>query len=118
MISLFPKKLIQAGVDLVEIGRFAQFEQDRNHVFLQKTFSPTELTYCFSFSNPVVHLAGTFAAKEAVSKALGVKKFPYIEVEIVRDDAGKPEAFHVGKKLSITISITHTDTTACAIAVG
>ncbi len=118
MFSFFHNKAPAAGIDLVENSRFSSFKANQEHPFLQKVFSPEELSYCFSYSDPVPHLSGTFAAKEAVSKALGVSKYPFAEVLIIRDSQGKPDAFHKGKKLPLSLSISHTDTHACAIAVG
>jgi holo-[acyl-carrier protein] synthase len=108
----------KAGIDIAEISRFEQFSGDKDHHFLRKTFSDDELSYCFSHKNPSSHLAGMFCAKEAVSKALGIEKYPFIEVEIKHTDSGAPYACHHGKKLPVAISISHTHTTACAVALG
>lgn len=74
-------------------------------------------------------LAGTFAVKEAVSKALGTgfRSFGPREIEVLRDDLGKPFVrLHGGaKKLAeelaiqqIHVSITNTAEYAAAFAVG
>lgn len=106
------------GIDLVDISCFEPFQQDKEHAFLKKVFSDVERAYCFTYKEPASHLAGTFAAKEAVSKALGVSLFPFAEIEIRRMESGAPEVWHKGKKLSVKISISHTDTLATAIAVA
>lgn len=104
------------GIDIVEVNRFIQFKHDKDHPFLRKVFFVSEITYCFSFQNPEVHLAGFFALKEASSKALGVKLYPFAELEIRHDNDGAPEVWHNDKKLGIKGSISHTDDTAIAIA--
>lgn len=104
---------MKVGIDLIEVHRFKKMKK----VFLEKVFSKHEQLYCNAFKDSATHYAGTFAAKEAVSKALGVQQYPYIEVEIRRNKAGKPEAFHHGKKLAIAVSISHTKDFATAIAV-
>lgn len=109
-------KTIGVGIDLVDVKRFKKFNKDKESSFLKKVFLKGEVDYCFKYKDPSVHLAGSFAAKEAVSKALGVEKFPFAEVEIRHRPDGAPEAWHKGKKLSVKISITHTDTVAAAIA--
>ena len=58
------------GIDIVETHRFTLFKS-RDDQFLLDNYSAEELAYCFSFKDPSEHLAGTFAAKEAVFKALG-----------------------------------------------
>lgn len=102
------------GLDLVAIKRFKQLK--RTSVVLQKGFTKRELDYCFAFKDPAPHLAGLFAAKEAVAKALDEKVVVY-EIEIRHDKNGKPQVWRKNKKdKKITVSITHTDTIAAAIA--
>lgn len=110
--------LKKAGIDLVEVARFHPFVHNKKHSFLRKAFSEKELTYCFSYKNPAVHLAGIFAAKEAVAKALGADTVAFIELEIRHAKGGAPEVWRNDCKLPIAISITHTDAMAAAIAVG
>lgn len=105
------------GIDIVEIRRFKKFTKDAGHHFLKKVFSEDELAYCFSYKAPDIHLAALFAAKEAASKALGTTAFPFIELEIRHKKNGAPEVYKDGKKLSVKISITHTDSFAAAVAV-
>lgn len=106
----------KVGIDIVEVARFEKFACDRNHHFLRKTFTLHEVDYCFLNQDVAPHLAGIFAAKEAVSKALGVKNEPFIEIEIRHDRNGMPEAYKRGKRLSVSVSISHTSTIATAIA--
>ena len=117
--SLIPNiPITGVGIDLVTVSRFNKFVQDKNHPFLVKVFSSVELEYCFSYENPDVHLAGHFALKEAVSKALGTSKYPFVEVEVRHGKEGEPEVWHKGIKLSVKVSISHTEEYACAIAVA
>lgn len=111
-------KLKGVGIDIVDVGRFKKFNLKVKDNFLKKVFFEKEIEYCFSFKDSALHLAGIFSAKEAVSKALGVKLFPFTEVEIRHGKDGEPIAFHKGKKLSVKISITHTDTVSASIAVA
>jgi holo-[acyl-carrier protein] synthase len=104
------------GIDCVDVGRFLEFKNDQSHPFLKKVFHPKELEYCFSYKNPEVHLAGFFALKEAASKALGVKLFPFAEIEVRHDNNGAPEVWHNEKKIDIKVSISHTESVAIAIA--
>ena len=118
MFNFFKKQQSITGIDIIDVSRFEQFRDSRDNAFLQKTFFKEELDYCFAFKDPSEHLAGTFAAKEAVSKALGVMVFPFAEIMILRDKHGKPEAWNKERKLPVSVSITHTDTLAAAIAVA
>jgi holo-[acyl-carrier protein] synthase len=108
----------ELGFDLVEISRFKKHAKRMDDAFLNKIFSKNEMTYCFGFKDVATHLAGIFAAKEAVSKALGIRRYPFAEIEIRHEKTGKPIAYKDGKKLKVTISISHTKDTAGAIALG
>ena len=106
------------GIDLIKIARFRPFVRNKNHSFLRKSFSKKELDYCFAHADPAVHLAGIFAAKEAIAKALGAHTVAFVDYEIRHTKGGAPEAWRRNRKLSIAVSITHTDALAAAIAVG
>jgi holo-[acyl-carrier protein] synthase len=112
---LFSRKK-KVGIDIVEVSRFLLLEEGKENTFLKKVFTEKELEYCFSYKNPSVHLAGHFALKEAVSKALGVKKYPFAEIEVFHEKDGAPYVKHHGKVLNVGVSISHTDTLATAIA--
>ena len=62
-----------------------------------------------------IHLAGTYAAKEAVGKAFE-GKYHLSEIEIVRKNNGAPEAYRKKKRLYVSISITHEKGLAMAAA--
>lgn len=117
MFSFFKKTNRQVGIDLVKISRFRGLDNIENSSFLNKVFYENERQYCLSFKDSATHFAGNFACKEAVSKALGVEKFPFSEIEIKHEKSGKPYAVHKGKRLFVEVSITHTDEFAVAIAV-
>lgn len=105
------------GIDIVDVSRFSSLGEDEKKSFLKKVFFESEIAYCTSYKNEDVHLAGMFALKEAVSKALGVERFPFAEIEVRHDIHGAPLVWHKGSKLNLKVSISHTDTIAIAIAV-
>ncbi len=110
-------KLGGLGIDIIETKKFSTLGQRRNNHFLERNFSKEELSYCFSFRDTATHLAGTFAAKEAVVKTL--KKSVLLSlVEIKRNKNNQPSVWirdHHQK--SILISISHTKKIAMAIAI-
>ncbi|HEX2235707.1 MAG TPA: 4'-phosphopantetheinyl transferase superfamily protein, partial [Actinomycetota bacterium] len=57
------------GVDVVDIERLRAVLERRPRME-ERLFTPAERAYCSGRVNPVEHLAGTLAAKEAVIKAL------------------------------------------------
>ena len=108
----------EIGIDIIESERFRRFKDDRNHPFIKKNFSLGEIKYCFGFRDPSPHLAGIFAAKEAVCKALGGLKIYLPNIEIRHSREGAPKIYRKRKKLTcMLISITHTQSVALAVAV-
>lgn len=106
------------GIDILEIKRFDSFGKNRNSRFVLNNYSKKEIDYCFSFKNPAPRLAGTFAAKEAVFKALGQNNILLSLVEIRRNKSGQPEVWIKNRrKKSILLSISHSAKIAIAIAI-
>ena len=100
---------------MAEVARFKSLKPIS--AFIQKVFSAYEREYCFARSNTAQHLAGIYAAKEAASKALGVEKYPFIQIEVRHAKSGAPELWHKNKKLKAAVSITHTAAMAAAVVV-
>lgn len=117
------------GVDIVEISRIENVMAKRPEQFLRRMFTPAEQAYCLSKSNASMYLAGRFAAKEAVLKVLGtgLRNVKWTEIEITKDDLGKPHVQLTGKARmlaenqeisKILLSISHSRSYAVAQAVG
>ncbi|MDP3645522.1 MAG: holo-ACP synthase [bacterium] len=104
------------GIDIIEIERFRSVLKKKNDHFFKKMFSNAEREYCLSYADPAPHFAGTFAGKEAASKALGPEKFPVLSLEIRRSRNGKPEVWRRNKKIAVHLSISHTDHIAISMA--
>lgn len=105
------------GIDIVEISKFRDLKRSKNKRFFANIYNDSELDYCFSYKDPAPHLAGIFAAKEAVKKASGIFSLSLKEIEINRKETGQPVVLLNGKPTqSFLISISHSDTSACAIA--
>ena len=81
------------GVDIVDVSRVAKLLERYGERFLRRVFTDSEATYAKSGANPAERLAGRFAVKEAVMKALGTGKSQGIlwrDVETIRGPLGKP----------------------------
>ena len=118
------------GVDIVEIARMKAIIA-RTPRFAQRVFTEEERLYCQSTAQPAVHFATRFAGKEAVLKALGTGFSCGIapaDVEIVRNAKGRPSvklhgrAREVARRMGVreiplSLSFTHTDAVACAMAI-
>ena len=105
------------GIDIADIARFRKFAAQKKDRFLTNTFSENEREYCFSYRDPAPHLAGMFAAKEAVRKTSKKFLLPFSELEVRHHESGSPEMWVRGRKVpSLAISITHASEFACAVA--
>ena len=70
---------LRVGVDLIEIDRVRRALERHGDGFRARCFTAAERAYCDSKPNPAQHYAGRFAAKEAVGKALGVRRLLHLE---------------------------------------
>lgn len=123
-------KVFGIGIDVVEVERIASAIQRHGEPFLAKIFTAAEREYCESRKNPAMHYAARFAAKEAVSKALGTGiggNAGLHDLEIIHDAAGAPKlqlsgaAETFAKQHGITdiqISLTHARDYAAANAIA
>lgn len=114
------------GTDIIEIERINKAIKS-NEMFLKKTFTNKELDQYNIDKLRVESIAGNFAAKEAVSKAIGTgfRGFTLRDIEIFRDNLGKP-IVKVSKKIedilgiknyNFHISISHNRSTAIAYVI-
>jgi holo-[acyl-carrier protein] synthase len=81
--------LLSVGVDLIETKRVARALERWGDRFLTHVYTPAEIEYSRGL---VPELAARFAAKEAVSKALGtgLRGIIWREMEVLADARGKP----------------------------
>jgi holo-[acyl-carrier protein] synthase len=112
--------IIGTGVDITEVRRLKQAVEKWGDEFLGRVFTDKELKNARSRASIYQHLAGRFAAKEAVFKAAGDKDLSWKDVQILNDKEGKPYCEILSsklKKMRVHISISHVKTYAVASAV-
>ncbi|MBI0582828.1 MAG: holo-ACP synthase [Methanomassiliicoccus sp.] len=108
------------GVDMVEVARFRGLGRDSGLV--AQFLSPAEIEDAFSRKEPAPTLAGRFAAKEAVIKAVGpalARLVLHLDIIIGHDVTGAPQATILGDdagNLQILLSISHAKEHAVAFA--
>ena len=110
------------GIDLLEIERLERALERRPRL-AERVFTEAERAYAAARARPGVHLAARFCAKEAVAKALGMTAWSWRDVEVVSTGAapelrlsGAVAARAAALGVRASISLTHTDTTAAAVA--
>ncbi|GCE11118.1 holo-ACP synthase [Tengunoibacter tsumagoiensis] len=80
---------VAVGIDIIEVDRVRKVFEKHGDRFLQRVFTPLEIQQC---RGKVTRLAGRFAAKEAISKALGtgLHGVAWREMEVVNLRSGRP----------------------------
>ncbi len=118
--------ILKTGIDIIEIERIRAAFDRHGERFLTRIFTPAELKYC---AGRVESLAVRFAAKEAVSKALGTGIGPvsWQEIEIRGGEYEAPAIIlhdrveRIAKKLRLahwSVSLSHSGTHAIALVVA
>ena len=111
------------GLDLCEISRMEKLlENDR---FLNRYYTEEETGYIRSKGkNAAQTAAGIFAAKEALTKAVGTGiTFDLREISITHDEAGRPiyrltgKAAEIGNGDRFLLSVSHDGGIAAAVCV-
>jgi holo-[acyl-carrier protein] synthase len=116
---------LSTGIDLIEIARIERTLEKYGERFLKRIYTEKEIVQ--ARGNPP-ELAARFAAKEAVSKALGTGIGPvsWTEMETINLRSGKPEVRLHGRAAQIaalqgftswTVSLTHSRGMAAAVVV-
>ena len=117
---------LRTGVDLIEISRVSEVIARHGKHYLERIYTSAELEQC---GKNVESLAGRFAAKEAVSKALGtgIGEVTWKEIEILGDEQNAPmltlrgAAERKSKEIGLStwsVSISHSMSHAVAFVVA
>ncbi len=123
--------MLSVGVDLVHIPRIQRALERFGTRFLERIYTPAEALF---YRGRLPELAARFAAKEAVSKALGVgmrvlsrNGIYFRDVEVLSDINGKPHVMLHGRAAQLAaeqglthwaISMSHEHDTAIALVVA
>jgi holo-[acyl-carrier protein] synthase len=116
----------EIGVDLVDIDRIIGVLDRFPQRFVNRVLTDMEAAYC---RGRVERIAGRWAAKEAISKVLGlgVRGVGWREIEILPNRAGQPQVYLHGRAArraadmgldEVSVSISHERRMAVAVAVA
>lgn len=106
------------GIDIIEIDRVKDAVEKYGEKFLEKIYTPFEISYCRKRKEyKIPELAVRFAAKEAYSKAIGTgisgfgrnnQGIKWTDVEVRNNELGKPHIAMNGKIFkNVHISLSH-----------
>ncbi|MFW5714217.1 MAG: holo-ACP synthase [Brevefilum sp.] len=118
--------ILRTGIDIIEISRLEEIQPAIRERFIERVFTEKEITQARD-RNDV--LSGLFAAKEAVSKALGtgIGRVVWQDIEIIHLISGQPtvrlhgHAKIIAEQLELeewSVSISHDRNKAVALAVA
>ena len=120
--------IVGVGTDLTDVDDLRR-ALSRRPGLRHRLFTAAEWEYSERHRDPMPHLAGRFAAKEAVMKCLrsGLGSVGFNEIEVGHDDSGAPKVSLSGRaaeradSLGVVgwwISLTHTSTLAQSVALA
>ena len=92
-------KILGVGVDIVENSRIKK--SLKNNLFIKRIFTTSEIIIAKKIQDKVAYYAKRFAAKEALSKSIGIgfrNNLNFMDISIVNDKLGKP-TFIITKKI-------------------
>lgn len=80
------------GIDIVEVKRISNLIERWQEKFLDRIFTEKEIKYCQKKSDPFLHYAVRFAAKEAAGKMFGtgLGNVGWKDIEVLHNVNGNP----------------------------
>ena len=109
--------IVGIGIDIVELDRMKEVIE-KNDKFIDRVLTKNEREIFDQLGDKrkVEFLGGRFACKEAFSKAYGtgIGKVKLTDVEILREDNGRPVIQKSPFEGNVHVSISHTNQTAVA----
>src|SRR5690606_39110550 len=92
--------MIKCGIDILRISRLAEVNPAIRARFIVRVYTEAEIAQAQGANDT---LTGIFAAKEAVSKALGtgIGKVAWQDIEILHAPSGEPGVFLHGVALEV-----------------
>jgi holo-[acyl-carrier protein] synthase len=118
--------ILGVGTDIVLVSRIQEALEKYGDRFLRRIFTEEERAYCESQKYAVQHYAARFAAKEAMSKAIGTGisgETTWTSIEVVKRRSGEPILRLHGALAEryadcrLHVSLSHTSQSALAVVV-
>jgi holo-[acyl-carrier protein] synthase len=81
--------IVGIGTDIVDVWRLRRMDPEHRDNFTRKNLSPDEISL-LPDTNTETFIAGRYAAKEALAKALGFHTFSNAVLTILNDAGGRP----------------------------
>ncbi len=108
------------GCDIIEIDRISRSINKFGDSFISKILSEKEIEEYKFRKKSLTYISGRFAAKEAVSKALGTgfhADLFFTDISILSNPLGVPEVYIKNKRrVDIHVTISHSKSNAISFA--
>jgi phosphopantetheine--protein transferase-like protein len=107
---------LSVGCDIVSIHRFRDCLGEGGHAFLERIFLPSEQQ-----ESSIERLAGLFAAKEAICKALSIPAGCWHQIYVTHEASGTPKVLLLEPVRGIqdlNLSISYDGNYAVAVVVA
>ena len=127
-VGLLPERLpgkpgLGCGIDLESVSALPETKDYWEEPFYKANFTPAEIAYCVSQSNPRMHFAARWCAKEAFKKCLpAYALWEMRNIEVVRGEAGRPYLQVIAedgtRTAPVALSLTHSEDWGLAIVVS
>lgn len=109
------------GCDIVEIERIESSIKKFGDKFIRKVLTDSEIELYQNRGRRAEFIAGRFAAKEAISKAIGSgfdEKLWLTDISILPDSLGKPKVYIKDEiRQDLEVSISHSRFNAIAVCI-
>ncbi len=104
--------ILGLGTQVMECARVRQLIDEHADVFLKQVYTDREVRFCNGKKLTTEHFTATWAAKEAVFRALGLtwkRGMNWTDVEVVHDAGAPPHALVSGstRELMLARGINH-----------
>jgi phosphopantetheine--protein transferase-like protein len=114
---------LACGIDIESIAALPEAKDYWEEPFYKANFAPAEIAYCVSQSNPRMHFAARWCAKEAFKKCLpAYVQWEMKSIEVIRGEAGRPYLRVIAEDGTnippVALSLTHTEDWGLAIVVS
>jgi phosphopantetheine--protein transferase-like protein len=115
--------VLACGIDVELVSAMPEARDFWEETFYRTNFTSAEIAYCISQTNPSMHFAARWCAKEAFKKCFPVLVSKDMStIEVARREDGSPYLRLLGEQLSITstlaLSLAHTEDWAVAIVIA
>ena len=108
---------IGIGIDIIEVNRFSQKPFEKNKIFYEKIFHPTEIEYCINQKNSSQSFAVKFAIKESLIKSIN-EKISFLDIITGHLNSKPTVSLLHNLSYDFLVSVSHEKNNAVAVVIS